>query len=103
MPKIKGFGPMGLDEKSKTTILMSVDQFEVIRLLDLEGMNQESCAERMGVARSTIQRIYEEAKQKVADCIVNGKNLKIEGGDYFICDHAMDDCFGCRKGQRTRS
>jgi predicted DNA-binding protein (UPF0251 family) len=65
---------------------MSVEEYETIRLIDLEGMMQETCAERMNVARTTVQRSYTNARRKIAEFLVNGNNLMIEGGDYKLCD-----------------
>ena len=79
-------------------LLYSVEEYEVIRLIDLEGLEQEQCAERMDVARSTVQRMYTEAKQKVADSLVNGKILRIEGGDYILCEGDEDPCIPCNRG-----
>ncbi len=64
-------------------VILSVEEYETIRLIDLEGLEQKECAERMGVARSTVQRMYSHAKTKVADSLANGKVLKIEGGRLY--------------------
>ena len=99
LPNIKAFGPLNGDIDHETPIILSVEEFEVIRLIDLEGLEQEQCAERMDVARSTIQRMYIEAKRKVADSIVNGKVLRIEGGDYILCEIDGEKCPSCGRGQ----
>nr|WP_122012493.1 DUF134 domain-containing protein [Maliibacterium massiliense] len=65
---------------------MRVDEFEAIRLIDHEALTQQQCAERMGVARPTVQRIYEQARKKLADFLVEGGALSIHGGDYALCD-----------------
>lgn len=98
LPNIKAFGPLNGGINRKASIILSIEEFEVIRLIDLEGLEQEQCAERMGVARSTIQRMYTEAKQKVADSIVNGKVLRIEGGDYILCEIDREQCPSCGRG-----
>jgi len=82
---------------------MSVDEYETIRLIDIEGFTQEMCAKQMNVARTTIQGIYEVARRKVADTLVNGKVLLIEGGEYLLCDQDHPTCSnerGCRHRRR---
>lgn len=97
LPNYRVFGPMD-GNCNNEDIILSIDEHEVIRLIDLEGLEQEQCAQRMNVARSTVQRMYSEAKQKIADCIVNGKILKIEGGDYELCRMDRDCCGSCNQG-----
>ena len=65
---------------------MTVEEYETIRLIDLEGLTQEECAESMNVAQTTVQRIYNDARRKLAHSLVNGAVLKIEGGNYKLCD-----------------
>lgn len=85
LPDSNLFGPLNSSERSNEYILMTVEEYETIRLMDLEGLNQEESAEIMGVARSTIQRIYEDARRKIAESLVKGKVLRIEGGDFELC------------------
>lgn len=107
LPNHNAFGPVGDSYQSDSYIVMSVEEYETIRLMDLEGLNQEQSANVMGVARSTIQRIYDEARKKIADSLVNGKTLKIEGGDYKVCSDSDKACFGnCYRhghGRRMRT
>jgi len=107
MPGSNRFGPLSPTINQPQMVVMSVEEYETIRLIDLEGFTQEQCAERMNIARTTVQRIYNDARQKLADSLVNGKVLKIEGGDYQLCDGAEEicDCGGClrhRYGRRIR-
>jgi len=78
---------------------MTVDEYETIRLIDLEGLSQEECANQMNVARTTVQGIYSDARKKLAESLVNGKNLRIEGGDYKLCDDDENLCVhgSCQK------
>ncbi len=79
---------------------MTVDEYEAIRLIDLEGFTQEECAGQMNIARTTVQGIYNDARKKVAESLVNGKVLFIEGGEYRLCDGRGKLCGGkggCRR------
>lgn len=77
-----GFSPD--DPSSDETIIMSLDEFETIRLIDKEGMTQEEASVKMGVARTTVTSIYESARKKIADSLVDGKRLQISGGAYQL-------------------
>ena len=91
---------------SDDVVIMTVDEYEAIRLIDLEGLTQEECAKEMNVARTTVQGIYNEARRKVADFIVNGSNLEIDGGEYVLCggkhEHRYCHRHECNKCERTK-
>lgn len=78
---------------------MTVDEYETIRLIDRQGFSQEECGQYMHVARTTVQQIYNNARKKVARALVDGMILKIEGGDYSLCDgrEISCECGGCKK------
>ena len=65
-------------------VILTVDEFEAIRLKDVDGLEQEQCAQRMNISQPTFHRLYLDARKKIADVIVYGKALKIEGGTYEI-------------------
>ena len=98
LPWNASFGPTG-NPTNEDLIVMSVDEYETIRLIDLMGFTQEECAAQMNVARTTVQGIYNDARKKLADVLVNGKSLIIRGGDYTLCDSREETCAcgGCRK------
>lgn len=85
LPNNTKFGPLDGETNESNIINMTVDEYETIRLIDLEGLTQEGCADQMSVARTTIQGIYNKARTKLADALVNGKVLFIEGGEYQVC------------------
>ena len=78
MPVYRSFSPD--DITASESVHMTVDEFEALRLLDAEGLTQEGCASRMNIARTTVTAIYDSARKKVADALVNGKRLLITGG-----------------------
>ncbi len=82
-PKVNMFGPR--DFKNKNYVDLSLEEFEAIRLIDYNNLTQEECSAFMEVARTTVQRIYDDARRKIADALINGKVLKIEGGNYRLC------------------
>lgn len=79
-------------------LVMTIDEYETIRLIDHEGLTQEQCAEQMEVARTTAQAMYAAARKKLAACLVDGRDLKIDGGEYRVCEHRGHACGqGCRR------
>ena len=83
-PDYYSFIPEDADMDELETIVLSLDEYETIRLLDHEGLNQEACAVRMGVARTTVTAMYESARKKMISAIVEGKRLRIAGGNIEI-------------------
>jgi predicted DNA-binding protein (UPF0251 family) len=90
------FKPRGIPLSALEEVVLSVDEFEAIRLADLEGLYQELVAEKMGVSRQTIGRIIESAHKKVAEALMRGKALKIEGGEIEIAATKAFSCRDCR-------
>lgn len=98
MPKVCDFVPVGQDE-NQTAVVLTVDEFEAIRLIDEQGFSQEECSSYMQVARTTAQAIYNTARAKIATALVEGMPLRIEGGDYRLCEGKEDVCHcgGCQR------
>ncbi|AHF08727.1 DUF134 domain-containing protein [Dehalobacter restrictus] len=92
LPESSLFGPLNAAIDQENLVLMLVDEYETIRLIDLQGFTQEECAEQMHIARTTVQRIYNDARKKMAESLVNGKVLRIEGGDYELCKGLEKTC-----------
>ncbi|WP_130837336.1 DUF134 domain-containing protein [Lachnoclostridium sp. Marseille-P6806] len=68
------------------TVVLTLDEYETIRLIDLENCDQASCAARMGLSRASVQSIYDGARKKLAEALVRGSSLRIEDGDCFVYD-----------------
>ena len=86
LPQFNEFVPVRQDGPAGEVIVMTVDEYESIRLIDHEGFSQEECSDYMNVARTTAQQIYAGARKKIAHALVDGLPIKIEGGDYHICN-----------------
>lgn len=89
-PEYISFFPDGYP--ANEVIYLSVDEYEVIRLVDLEKLTHEQTARQMEISRTTVTEIYESARGKIADSIVNGKQMVITGGNYFICKGKHKEC-----------
>ena len=92
VPQTAGFSPKGGDPDG--SVNLTYDEYEVIRLLDHMQMTQEQCAHRMGISRPTVTRIYDEARRKMADMLVNVRELTISGGDVYVCPAMRPECEG---------
>jgi predicted DNA-binding protein (UPF0251 family) len=101
LPKSVKFGPSDASQSLENTVIMGVDEYETIRLIDWEGLMQEECASQMNIARTTVQSIYSEARKKMADVLVNRKWLIISGGDFVLCEKDTGLCGhrGCGQGK----
>ena len=84
LPGVTYFKPRGIPLRLLEEVQLTLEELEALRLKDYEGMEQEEAAELMGVSRPTYQRILEQARHKVAEALVRGKALRIEGGDYEV-------------------
>ncbi len=100
-PAYDNFGPDGIRIGEK--IVMTMDEYEVIRLVDLEKLTHEQCAKQMEIARTTVTEIYESARFKMADSLVNGKMLEISGGNYRLCDGSIHTCCNKRCKRASKS
>lgn len=95
-PTYDSFVPEGISSGGK--IVLTLDEYEVIRLIDLERLTHLECARQMEISRTTVTEIYETTRFKIADAIVNGKELLISGGNYRLCSEKPANCrINCRK------
>ena len=96
MPGTNYFKPRGIPLSMLEEVVLTVDEFEAVRLADLGGLYQEQAAEKMKVSRQTFGRIIASAHKKVADALVKGKALKIEGGEFEMAAMRKFRCDECR-------
>lgn len=95
MPPCRIFLPQG--EERGERILLSLDEYEVIRLVDLEQKTHEQAACQMDISRSTVQEVYEAARRKLAACLVYGRGLAVQGGNCRICEgRERPNCRPCQ-------
>ncbi len=96
MPESSYFKPRGIPLTALEEVVLGMDEFEALRLADLEGLYQDQAAERMKVSRQTFGRIIDSAHKKVAEALVKGKALKIEGGDFEMASMRKFSCYDCQ-------
>jgi predicted DNA-binding protein (UPF0251 family) len=104
-PEISYFKPRGIPMFDLEEVCLTVDQREAIRLSDLLGMSHEEAGRHMGVSRATFGRIIQRAREAVADALINGKAINVEGGNYQLvqttriflcndCEHEWEEPLG---------
>ena len=94
LPQFTYFKPAGVPLMHLQEVRLSIEEVEAIRLKDVEGLEQDECAQRMRVSRPTFARMLLLARQKLADALLNGKAIRIEGGNYELAVRR----FRCRNG-----
>lgn len=99
-PAFRGFAPQA--QETAGQVVLTVDEYEAIRLVDYEKRTHEQCAAQMEISRTTATEIYERARFKIADSLVNGKALSISGGHYRLCRGDRERGCGrrCRRADR---
>jgi len=98
-PNCAYFKPRGIPLINLEEVVLQKDALEAVRLVDLEGLYQDQTAEKMGVSRPTIGRMLEQARKTIADALINGKAIRIEGGNVTI---ASPDLRPCPRGHGRR-
>jgi predicted DNA-binding protein (UPF0251 family) len=93
-PGVTYFKPAGVPMRGTLPVVLTVEEFEAVRLKDYEGLDQTESARRMAVSQPTFQRIYASAREKIAAAIVEGRPLRIEGGHYMVAPGRHGPGFG---------
>ena len=99
IPDKNYFKPRGIPTVDLEEVNLTLDEFEAIRLADYEQLYQEEAAARMNISRQTFGRIIEAAHKKIADVLINGKALKIEGGEVALDESKS----GCQKKRHIKN
>ncbi len=103
VPKVSWFKPAGVKMQFLDEIELTLDEVEALRLADFEGQYQERVAKKMNISRQTVGRILTSARKKVAEALVKGKAIRLEGGE-IECNgdgHCCDKCLGSRNINRS--
>lgn len=106
-PDVRLFKPAGTPARFLEELTLSMDELEALRLVDLEGRYQEFAADSMRISRPTLSRILAEGRRKVSEALVEGKAVRIEGGEVRVAEraehHPTEECgrerrrSGCRR------
>lgn len=93
-PTITYFKPQGIPMSQLEQIILNVDEYEAVRLVDYENMDQEAASKKLGISRPTCARIVAEAHKKIAEAITLGKAIRIEGGNFKLVQNRLrcKDC-----------
>ncbi len=104
LPRVTYFKPQGIPMSQLSEVVLTVEELEAVRLSDLEGLEQEFCAEKMAVSRPTFQRMVTGARRKISEALINGLAIRVEGGNFRLslsplecgqCGHRWEGTF-CR-------
>ncbi|MBE9582644.1 MAG: DUF134 domain-containing protein [Proteobacteria bacterium] len=98
-PEINYFKPRGVPMMDLEQVQLTVDELEALRLADFLGMSHEEAGKQMGVSRATFGRIIEQARKIVADALIHGKAISVDGGNYERVDPAVKRVFLCDRCQ----
>jgi predicted DNA-binding protein (UPF0251 family) len=94
-PQINYFKPRGVPMVDLEQVQLTVDELEAVRLADFLGLSHEEGGKQMGVSRATFGRIVEQARKTVADALIHGKAINVEGGNYERVDPNINRVFLC--------
>lgn len=100
-PNVDGFN---ISRKKNELVELTIDEYETIRLIDNVKLTQSECAKQMRVARSTIAAVYDSARYKLSDSLINNRGIKIvtEGIDFELCENSKHCCGNCGKNRCGR-
>jgi len=89
-PEITYFKPAGIPLRELSEVTLSLDEVEALRLAELENLEQEEAAKEMDISRITFQRILHQSHKKIAECLIYGKALRINGGEVMAYESRLE-------------
>lgn len=95
-PNVTYFKPRAIPISDLEIVVLTVEEFETIRLIDFNGLEQEVAAQKMGISRRAFGDELQNARKKVADALVNGKAIEIKGGNYIMVEKRKFKCYDCQ-------
>jgi len=96
LPEVTFFKPAGIPLRELEEVILTIEELEAIRLKDLENLEQGQCAEKMNISRPTFQRVLGSARTKIALALVEGKAIRVEGGNYKLTEQYCR-CLSCKQ------
>lgn len=93
-PRTLYFKPHGVPLKNLYEVILTIDEYEAIRLADHKNLKQEDAAKKMNISRPTFTRLVDSARKKIAEAIINGKAIRIEGGSFIFLKNRIR-CLNC--------
>ena len=81
-PEVTYFKPAGIMLKDLQDSILTKEELEAIRLIDLENISQNKAGKQMKISQPTLSRLLNSARKKLADALINGKAIKIQGGNF---------------------
>ncbi len=94
-PEYTMFKPAGVKARELKESIITIDEYEAVRLKDLKGLGQEAAASKMNISQPTFNRLLTSARKKIADAIINGKSILIKGGNFNIEKTSKCVCTNC--------
>lgn len=95
-PGITYFKPRGIPISDLDIIVLTLEELEALRLVDLNGLQQEEAAQKMGISRRAFWDELQNARKKIVDALINGKAIEIKGGNYVLTGKRKFKCYDCQ-------
>ena len=97
-PDVTYFKPRGIPLSSLQETVLTTDELEAVRLIDFQQTEQKKAAKKMQISQPTLSRLLSSARKKISDALINGKAIKIQGGDYTMAQTPVR-AIGAGKGR----